>query len=94
MPDTEQEYTWYIYYHDEGPLGVCGQSVGITCPWDRLYQFIGTAREARNMALKMGERRSRKVTKVVLFAQSRRIGEDWGYPGMQTLTPRSEERGE
>lgn len=29
---------FYIYYEDNGPLGICGQAMSITQPWKRLYK--------------------------------------------------------
>lgn len=29
----------YVHYSDEGPLGICGQSMSITSNWNKLYKF-------------------------------------------------------
>jgi len=28
---------YFVHYKDDGPSGVCGQSMSITMPWDKLY---------------------------------------------------------
>jgi len=57
-----------LVYEDDGPMGICGQSCSITCPWKKLYLFENE--EAMRLFMKRTEnnrnvgRRNARITHV------------------------------
>ena len=42
-----------VVYTDEGPSGICGQAMSITCPWTRVWLF--SSEQAMHAFLKVQE---------------------------------------
>ena len=54
---------YYVRYQDDGPMGLCGQAMSITMPWDRLYVF-DCAEDADRFCAGVRESNGRKNARV------------------------------
>ena len=53
----------YAIYKDDGPKGMCGQSMSTTCPWEHLYRLknYDDFRAFREMVEKSTARRNPRI---------------------------------